>query len=370
MSEIPEIITTIIIFAFWLTLYFLPSILAHQKPFAKQLFLLNLFAGWTIIGWIASLIWAVKSEQKNQTIIINHNPNSDSSINNIAQLEKLSQLYQQDIVTYTEFMQQKNKLLGKQIITPIEPKPKKKYNKQINIAIIATLVLGLALIVYGVFDPFSNPENTVKDFLDKVERNDKFSFNETINEAVPGYFDAIHKPNALPQVIGYNIISSTSIDSLPHYYFIFVNVVEKDEPHSVTFLVTKQDSRYRIIDSYDFLTTNTNQIVFPANMGDSKRIQVAKQSVNVEILLSSYKMVNNRAAGSIQVKNNFTLPIKNLKLQVQYLNKQQQEVKAEIVNAFTDDDEIQPQEDRIISWVTDDCKNCQTANVIILNNKN
>lgn len=47
----------IIIFAL---LYFVPVVIAlcrqHQNAFA--IFLLNLFLGWTFIGWIASLVWA------------------------------------------------------------------------------------------------------------------------------------------------------------------------------------------------------------------------------------------------------------------------------------------------------------------------
>ena len=42
--------------------YFLPSIiaLAHSKRNTLAIFLLNLFFGWTFIGWIVALIWAAK----------------------------------------------------------------------------------------------------------------------------------------------------------------------------------------------------------------------------------------------------------------------------------------------------------------------
>jgi hypothetical protein len=42
-------------------IYFLPSMLAvarHHRN-ASALFLLNLLAGWTVIGWVISLIWAM-----------------------------------------------------------------------------------------------------------------------------------------------------------------------------------------------------------------------------------------------------------------------------------------------------------------------
>lgn len=44
--------------------YFLPSIvaLARQKRDLVSILLLNFFLGWTAIGWIVALIWAVKAD--------------------------------------------------------------------------------------------------------------------------------------------------------------------------------------------------------------------------------------------------------------------------------------------------------------------
>lgn len=41
--------------------YFFPTFIAsHRKHFNKNsIFLTNLFFGWTFIGWVACLIWAV-----------------------------------------------------------------------------------------------------------------------------------------------------------------------------------------------------------------------------------------------------------------------------------------------------------------------
>jgi Superinfection immunity protein len=42
--------------------YFLPSIIGHDKrPFAG-IFLLNLLLGWTVIGWIFALVWACTAD--------------------------------------------------------------------------------------------------------------------------------------------------------------------------------------------------------------------------------------------------------------------------------------------------------------------
>ncbi|HSI14340.1 MAG TPA: superinfection immunity protein [Chthoniobacter sp.] len=39
-------------------LYFLPSIVGRHKANAMAIFAMNLFLGWTFIGWVAALIWA------------------------------------------------------------------------------------------------------------------------------------------------------------------------------------------------------------------------------------------------------------------------------------------------------------------------
>ncbi len=60
------LVTVIIIIG--LILYFLPSFIAsggHKKR-SLAIFLLNLFAGWTFVGWLAALIWAAVEEKSNE----------------------------------------------------------------------------------------------------------------------------------------------------------------------------------------------------------------------------------------------------------------------------------------------------------------
>ena len=49
---------------FGFVMYFLPSIvaLARSKRDLLGIFLLNLFLGWSVIGWVVALVWAVKAE--------------------------------------------------------------------------------------------------------------------------------------------------------------------------------------------------------------------------------------------------------------------------------------------------------------------
>ena len=43
-----------------LPLYFLPTIVAHRrkKVNVAAITALNVFAGWTLVGWIVALVWA------------------------------------------------------------------------------------------------------------------------------------------------------------------------------------------------------------------------------------------------------------------------------------------------------------------------
>ncbi|GGN52177.1 MULTISPECIES: superinfection immunity protein [Oceanobacillus] len=45
-----------------LGVYFLPTIIAkiNNQPNFLSIFVLNLFLGWSLVGWVISLVWAVK----------------------------------------------------------------------------------------------------------------------------------------------------------------------------------------------------------------------------------------------------------------------------------------------------------------------
>jgi hypothetical protein len=51
-------------FGFGFVMYFLPSILAlaRNKRDTTAIVLLNFFLGWTMIGWVVALVWAVKTD--------------------------------------------------------------------------------------------------------------------------------------------------------------------------------------------------------------------------------------------------------------------------------------------------------------------
>ena len=51
-------------------LYFLPAIIGHNKRDATGIFILNLVAGWTGIGWIVALLWACASDMRVHTLLV------------------------------------------------------------------------------------------------------------------------------------------------------------------------------------------------------------------------------------------------------------------------------------------------------------
>jgi hypothetical protein len=52
-----ELLLVVLIFAF----YFLPTLIAFLRQHKNKLaiFLLNFLLGWTVLGWVVSLVWSV-----------------------------------------------------------------------------------------------------------------------------------------------------------------------------------------------------------------------------------------------------------------------------------------------------------------------
>src|SRR5882762_1360446 len=121
---------------FLLCLYFLPAIIAFSrgKSSAVAILILNLFLGWTFIGWIIALVWAVSANSRPQQVIINNGvqPGKNSQLkatdsnrnpvpaepqasainlktvsqeNRISQLRDLKQLLDEGVLTQEEFIQ-------------------------------------------------------------------------------------------------------------------------------------------------------------------------------------------------------------------------------------------------------------------------
>lgn len=61
---------------FGLFIYFIPSIIAlsKKKSNAVAIIVLNIFLGWSLLGWVIALVWALTADQQAQTVIINNQP--------------------------------------------------------------------------------------------------------------------------------------------------------------------------------------------------------------------------------------------------------------------------------------------------------
>lgn len=44
--------------------YFAPALIGGQKRNAGAIFALNLFLGWTFIGWVIALVWALTKDRE------------------------------------------------------------------------------------------------------------------------------------------------------------------------------------------------------------------------------------------------------------------------------------------------------------------
>ena len=119
--------------------YFLPTFIAviRRKSSAAGVFFLNLFLGWTFIGWVGALIWSLSADRQS-TIIVNNppysaappppppppppNPHSYTNVtvrkpattqqDKIDQLRQLKQLLDDGVLTEAEFNRQKAEILG------------------------------------------------------------------------------------------------------------------------------------------------------------------------------------------------------------------------------------------------------------------
>ena len=59
MEAIPVILFGIV----FLFIYFIPAICGSDKKHSAGILVLNLFLGWTFLGWVIALVWAVSDDK-------------------------------------------------------------------------------------------------------------------------------------------------------------------------------------------------------------------------------------------------------------------------------------------------------------------
>lgn len=58
---LPEIVV-LLVWLIYLFVYIIPTLVAYRRklPNKKRILLLNILAGWTVVGWIVSMVLALK----------------------------------------------------------------------------------------------------------------------------------------------------------------------------------------------------------------------------------------------------------------------------------------------------------------------
>ncbi|MGQ7947180.1 superinfection immunity protein [Flavobacterium sp. WC2509] len=121
-----QISITVIIIA--VLIYFFPSVIAfsRSKSNTTAIVMLNLFLGWSFIGWIIALIWAVSKDRETQQIIVNNNSYSEYK----TVTPTFTQPIRENIQNNNDGMQ---KILSNQVIKSIEQNPKSHQEKIENL---------------------------------------------------------------------------------------------------------------------------------------------------------------------------------------------------------------------------------------------
>lgn len=88
-----------------LVIYFIPCFVARNNRNASTVFLVNLFFGWTLLGWVIALILAF-SDSKPTVVVQNE------KVSKYDDLEKLNQLRDKGVITPDEFAAEKNKIMN------------------------------------------------------------------------------------------------------------------------------------------------------------------------------------------------------------------------------------------------------------------
>lgn len=74
MSDVTGTLAGLILAAVAVFLYFLPTILGRNKKNATSIAVVDTFLGWTVIGWVVALAWAVATENPAGPVVAVHPP--------------------------------------------------------------------------------------------------------------------------------------------------------------------------------------------------------------------------------------------------------------------------------------------------------
>lgn len=102
----------VLLFIVGLIFYFIPALNASRRKHTNSVavFLLNLFLGWTLVGWVVALVWSASAF----SVVDRDDPGEAEHLvmDKYQQLEALASLKERGIITDEEFKKEKAELLG------------------------------------------------------------------------------------------------------------------------------------------------------------------------------------------------------------------------------------------------------------------
>jgi hypothetical protein len=102
-----------------LAVYFIPAIVGYKKKNAIGITLLNVFLGWTIVGWVVALVWAVSSpEELSGWIYTCHQCRYKQTLNERVKLFVCPQCHHETSMTWTDDLEAEKKDLPAPTIPP------------------------------------------------------------------------------------------------------------------------------------------------------------------------------------------------------------------------------------------------------------
>lgn len=92
-------------------IYFAPTFVAAKRahPNGTSIALLNIFLGWTFIGWLVALIWSTSAIKAG---LPSQHAGETKSNDRYGELERLASLKEKGHISEAEFNREKSKLLG------------------------------------------------------------------------------------------------------------------------------------------------------------------------------------------------------------------------------------------------------------------
>lgn len=91
----------VLVFAF----YFIPSFIGWNHKNQGAIVAINIFLGWTFVGWVVALVWALTDGSTNKIVVTTEK-------SNIEDLKLLKELHGDGTLTDEEFQKEKKRILN------------------------------------------------------------------------------------------------------------------------------------------------------------------------------------------------------------------------------------------------------------------